>query len=168
MVKFRNPSRIRARGLSAADFAKAMAREADEFLPKLLKNIQIGIVIELHNGIVMRNPVLTGRSRHSWFLTLTAPSTRLVTAPGKVGQWYKTTGEPVSGIEKDRQVAVLRSVFYSPLGRRVYITNNQPYIQLLENGSSDKAPAGMVELTLMSVATRGIGHLTALAASAAQ
>lgn len=86
------------------------------------------ICSELFKSVVMDTPVDTGRAR---------------------GNWQITTGSPNRNIT-DRLSPGFSSVVsqelqnLGALGDTVYMTNNLPYIEGLEYGSSGQAPSGMV------------------------
>jgi hypothetical protein len=46
---------------------------------------------------------------------------------------------------------VQKQIESAPLGEAIYLANNAPYIELLEAGRSNKAPNGMVEVTIVEV-----------------
>jgi hypothetical protein len=99
------------------------------------KNVVVAKVsLDLWTEITTRTPVLTGRARANWFLTQGAPSTRVDLYPGaKPGEIAAPTPPDVSQITGDQPV---------------FIVNNLPYIQALEDGHSRKAPAGMVAVSI--------------------
>ena len=142
---------IRQLKLNASQFRKAMAREAEQLLPAYAKAFVGGVTASLYEGIAEHTPVLTGRARGSWMLSMAVPSSgRLdpnmtVKAPGT---WFQTTGEPLTAKERAQLTTVLARIKAMPLGVPVFITNNQPYIVQLEQGTSAKAPSGMVQLSL--------------------
>ena len=111
-------------------------------LPQVAKNldhvvvlVQQKVALQLLEGIVNMNPVLTGRSRGNWYVTIGAPSSE-----------YDEQGFPTSAeatVQRGR--GVVETI--TTLGT-VYITNNTPYITELEKGTSTQAPQGMVQVTL--------------------
>ncbi len=70
-------------------------------------------------------PVATGRARAGWILAEGSPST-YVPAPGQYGP------------QDPPAILVIA-------GKTYYITNNVVYIEALDKGHSDKAPAGMTD-----------------------
>ncbi|MFG0466594.1 hypothetical protein ACF8LF_18460 [Pseudomonas putida] len=83
--------------------------------------------IELFSGVIKSTPVDTGAAR---------------------GAWATTVGKPSDGVE-DRlgaDVAIAEVVANTPpgAGQETYLSNALPYIEELENGSSQQARAGMV------------------------
>jgi len=83
--------------------------------------------LELFNGVIRATPVDTGRAR---------------------GNWQTSVGAPVNGeIAREGDAAALAEVEAKTpqgAGQITYLSNNLPYIEELENGSSTQAPEGMV------------------------
>ena len=131
-------------------------------LAKVKKAINVDIYNQLNdevsgiyfNGlafVIRRTPVDTGRVRNNWFLTTREPSSKV-----RVG---KNQGGGASFTQ-------LKKIPKRVLGKRVYFTNNLPYIKTLEyggyskksktgktkNGFSIQAPNGFVrdQLKLMA------------------
>lgn len=109
------------------------------------------LAFDIFSGIVAKTPFDEGRARSGWNINYGEPDTSIppeedekktksqatVTAISKLSR-FKDDGNPYSAI---------------------YITNSLPYIEPLENGSSDQAPEGMVALTLEEVQTFLDSHL---------
>ena len=108
--------------------------------------------------IIKGTPVDEGRARNNWFLTVGNPS-------GLVGR-----GESTSGNGSD---ASLMTMPESVLNKKIYFTNNLPYIETLEYGGYPnpsngdkttggyskqltpfKSPKGWVRATLISMANK--------------
>ena len=130
-------------------------------LAKVKKAINVDIYNQLNdevsgiyfNGlafVIRRTPVDTGRVRNNWFLTTREPSSKV------------RVGESQGGSASFTQ---LKKIPKKVLGKRVYLTNNLPYIKMLEyggysqpgtkktkNGFSIQAPGGFVrdQLKLMA------------------
>ena len=85
--------------------------------------------LDLWNNVVDATPVLTGTARYSWILTAGRPST--IKPPVKQ---YSRPSEPA--VEK-----------YTYRWINWYITNNQVYVPLLNNGSipTNKAAPGWID-----------------------
>lgn len=101
-----------------------------------IETVMQKLALDIHKGVTERTPVDTGRARASWQLGLgemnaavadEVPEGQTLPPPGPVD---------VSGIDGKRVV---------------FITNNLPYAEPLENGHSQQAPAGMVSVTLIEV-----------------
>lgn len=94
------------------------------------------ISLELFSRVILRSPVDTGRFR---------------------GNWQVAIGEIPDGTldlydESERGVATINAAAAVALnvkaGDIIYLVNNLPYGPVLEGGSSDQAPQGMVALTV--------------------
>lgn len=99
--------------------------------------VQQKVAMQLLEGIVNMNPVLTGRSRGNWQVTFGSPAIGEV--GGEEGPWPSAQDAINNG------AAVVGSI--TTLGA-IYLTNNVPYITELEKGTSKQAPQGMVQVTL--------------------
>ena len=96
------------------------------------------IALELHNSIVEKTPVDTGRARASWMIQLDSPS-EAVPPPGEYGRDNGRTRE---------QQRVLKQLKDEDPYHEIWISSNLEYIEFLENGSSKQAPVGMVAVSL--------------------
>lgn len=101
---------------------------------KLIKNIAADVA----QGVVMATPVDTGTARGNWKVSSTPDTSYDNTASDKSGQ------------------GALQKIFVfisqnTKLGSVVYIQNNLPYIERLEDGYSQQAPSGMVSTTMAAV-----------------
>lgn len=111
------------------------AREADKTYAKLQQVVadtvkRIGFAV--HGELVMQNPVATGWSRANWIVSIGTPF------EGVAG-----TREDVSMIEQ--AIGQGRLLVYDLKKGDVWISNNVPYIQALNEGHSPQAPEGWVE-----------------------
>ena len=84
---------------------------------------------------ILKTPVDTGAARNSWYTNLGATNN---------GEGARGDDRGGSGSIKQMQAEVSKA----ELGGRVLLYNNLPYIERLEDGYSDQAPAGMVKTTL--------------------
>jgi hypothetical protein len=92
------------------------------------------VIIELYGSVIGDTPVDTGRAR---------------------GNWQTTVGAPKDGEIEKRTMASARAEVAANLGQlgdTVYMTNNLPYIEFLEEGSSKQAPIGMVRRNFLRIA----------------
>ena len=129
-------------------FHLEMTKWAVRNVPLIGKAVHSAVSTAMYSGITMKTPVLTGRARHNWFPTLGAPSAAAVEETAGVS----VTGEPNTAEERSRINTITRKLKALPLGAEtVFITNNQPYIQGLEDGRSPKSPpAAMVQGTIIN------------------
>lgn len=95
-------------------------------------------MIELFNRVIQKSPVDTGRFRANWNCSIGSPdlSTSQAIDPSGSGAISKATSTVVS---------------YTLNGQSVFLTNNLPYADRLENGWSKQAPNGMVRLSVMEI-----------------
>lgn len=111
-----------------ARFTAATEKASDEIVR--------GVTISLFTSIIKDTPVDTGRARGEWQATTETP------ASGENGR------EDTSGAGSISEV-----ISKTPLiaGGETLLTNNLPYIEDLEYGSSKQAPAGMVRKNLARI-----------------
>ena len=119
--------------LDLTNFARIAVPEAHGLLVKK-------IAFELFTRIVLKTPVDTGRARANWSVSIGAPSGTISAATDKAGGATISAGvQGINGAAPAQQV--------------IWLENNLPYIEALEDGSSLQAPAGMVEGSLQEVQT---------------
>ena len=82
------------------------------------------IAIDLDSAIVLSTPVDTGRARGNWFTTLNKPSSAVSERKG--------AGPAISEI-----TSTANSL---KIGDAIWMSNNLPYINRLENGWSTQSP----------------------------
>ncbi len=93
-----------------------------------------GTSIAMSRGVIEKTPVDTGRARGNWFPSFDTPSTEITSKTSKLGaESIIRTVQKVSELTTDKSF---------------FLTNNLPYIVVLENGSSTQAPNGMVAITV--------------------
>lgn len=114
-----------------AEFVKKAGARADLVARK--------VGIEVFSSVVRKTPVDSGRARANWVASVGAPSVE-ITGALDAGHY----GSEPSGASAAKAQAVLNDF---TIGPAIFITNSLPYIERLENGYSDQAPAGMVAIT---------------------
>lgn len=125
--------------LDISDFAKKCGDKANEAVGK--------ICLDLTTSIVLKTPVDTGRARANWQTSIGKPSV------GTVERTDKTGGQTINASLVDVKNAA---------GNVFWITNNLPYIGVLEfgrypsgpntiGGFSKQAPNGMVRISINEV-----------------
>jgi len=92
-------------------------------LPKNANDNVRGVYLAGLKNIVQETPADTGRARNNWFLSVGAPSNKT------------TTSESVGGGASLSQASKLPK---NVLGKKIYFTNNLPYIGVLEYGGFPK------------------------------
>lgn len=98
------------------------------------------IALEVFRRVILKTPVDTGRARGNWFTTVGGPS-------AEITNYKSPTGN--SRINDASKACHL----WQPVQGSIFLTNNLPYIGVLENGrignkGSKQAPNGMVSITL--------------------
>lgn len=123
----------------SADLSKffdKVEKKADAFLKTVAQEIAL--------RIITRNPVKTGFSRASWWASLG----NLSGHPGQP-QWEAYKGKTGgAGSISTPFAAMTLTIGQARMGDVIYLANNAKYIQALERGHSNQAPAGMVAITL--------------------
>lgn len=76
------------------------------------------------------------------------------------------TGEPLTSEETAAKMGLGDMIRRAPIGQKVWITNRLQYIGVLEDGYSQKAPAGMVEVSIDYVLGAGQTKQIGMAAAA--
>lgn len=122
---------------SLATFNSKIAAFASHIESALVVPLQKKIALEALSRTVQKTPVLTGRARGAWNVSLSGPNLQ---AGGK--------SDIGGGNTVSRGAAVIDQVdSYS----EIWIGNNVEYIIPLEYGSSQQAPRGMLRLTLQEL-----------------
>jgi len=102
------------------------------------------VALDLFNRITQKNPVDTGYSRSQWRLSEGSPDTTVDEPPARTKDRAGTFDIPVADL------AALANVTPQSI---IYVTNSVNYIQYLEEGSSQKAPNGMIRISIAEVAS---------------
>lgn len=129
MATRRENDAIHAFDADIIGLADLMGIEADHAVQK--------VALDIHTGITVRNPVLTGRSQANWQIGFGSPSRK------QVGPMAAPSLAPIF----EQQSLIPQATVNKP----TYITNNLIYVPRLEDGYSDQAPNGMVSITLVEV-----------------
>lgn len=135
----------------ALDLSKAIEKAKDQAEVAVRK-----IVIKLFSSVIEKSPVgnpdlwkvpkegyVGGRFRANWNLSFGSPD---LTTTEQI--------DPSGSAAKGRVVAKMAQYKLSDMS--IYLTNNLPYAQRLEEGWSGQAPQGMVRLSVLE-ATKGYG-----------
>ena len=117
---------------------KAFAKQMDITYVTVVKDIGL----DLFRRIVQKTPADTGRARASWTIAIARPD-RTVAGEGQHPEFQ--SGAAGAATQKANSVlASMKAGDYRP----VWISNNLPYIEALEDGHSRQAPNGMVALSI--------------------
>jgi len=93
-----------------------------------------GTSLDIFSKIILRTPVDTGRLRLNWQANLNIPK------QGELGGSDKSGGKAIGEASATASKARITD--------SIYLMNNLPYAEVIENGSSDQAPQGMVKVTV--------------------
>jgi len=128
-------------------FDRRMRFLADELGDSINKLVRKTAVV-IDQAVVFATPVDTGRARSNWRVALgIAPDG--VIAPYSPGEGLGV-GEAANA---QRAISQALSVISQRReGQDVFIANNLPYIQPLNEGSSAQAPAGFVQMSVQLAA----------------
>jgi hypothetical protein len=126
-------------------YAQALSDDAAEYQ----HNIALAVLAAVAKG----TPVDVGTARSNWQLTLgnIATGLRAAFSPYE-SRWRGGQGGSIS--ETQNQAGVVWQAASLLKGRKddqpIYITNNSPYIEVLNQGHSKQAPAGFIEAGIQS------------------
>jgi hypothetical protein len=127
-------------------FNAAIDKFGNEEVPEWHLQMSKDFTSRLFLGIFSKTPFLTGRAQNNWQVTLGAPSNASIPGP----PWPDTLQNGFTVINRMKRF------------QDSFISNNVSYIADLENGWSDKAPQGMVAVTLAEVSAQMGGYVDAL------
>lgn len=116
-------------------FNREMRNFSKKLLPHEFLLFQKKIALHALKAIVLRTPVDTGRARGNWQVAIDEVPKDILETEDKSGDAAISTGTSVINAMEKNRLSV------------VYIANSLPYIEVLENGHSQQAPQGMVDLT---------------------
>jgi hypothetical protein len=128
-------------------FNKLLLKQAKRTIEALGKDHHGAVTKYVYEKVILRTPVLTGHARHNWQVMVNKSDD--VEREGVFGGVL--TGEPITAMERAKLKDAMRVLQRQPFGQTVWIFNNVPYAQRLENGWSKKAPEGMAQITLIEV-----------------
>jgi len=104
------------------------------------------VAFAIDGQLVANTPKDTGRAQANWLPALNVPNRDKI---GKPGNRFPNA----ESLAAERILAVTRNL---KLGDRIYLSNNLPYIQRLNDGHSKQAPIGFVERAVQ-VGRRSLG-----------
>lgn len=124
---------------NARRFQIELDREFREKVEDQLLLVVQKIGMELLSRVVLKSPVDTGRFRGNWNVAIQAPDISTTDAVDKSGGPTITRGSSVITGLQEPQV--------------IWVSNNLPYAQRLEDGWSGQAPQGMVAVSVAEIET---------------
>ena len=125
------------------DLAKSMERKR-KAVEKAGSELAVDCALTAVGHLAYHTPVDTSQALSSWVTTLDAPSSAKLTPhfAGKFGSTLRASAAETLRRAKE----VLKN---KKPGQVIYITNNQPYIRKLNDGTHSKQPGGFVEAALL-------------------
>ena len=121
-------------------FQLALTQFSQNMLPEYAE-----VAMDVLRGVVLNTPVDTGRARGNWQVTTNTPAT---------GQTQVKTKNGARAIQDG--TSKINSANVAD-GTTIWITNNVPYIERLEDGWSAQKPDGILLPTLNSIRTGTFG-----------
>jgi hypothetical protein len=125
---------------SLGDLDKKMTRlsvRAEAGINRKVRRTALAIFTEL----VVQTPVDTGRARSNWLIGLGGPPD-----DGNIPAWAPGQDGNTAAANSTATIAAgTAAVSDREPGQDIYISNELPYIEQLNKGSSAQAPAGFVE-----------------------
>jgi uncharacterized protein CbrC (UPF0167 family) len=109
----------------------------DEFEQAVTRVVQ-GLTLDIVADLQEKTPVDTGWARANWI-----PNIGGQFSDSPVGQRIKGSIDVAT-----QQTAIAKIATQFRVGPPIHITNNVPYIQKLNKGTSKQAPAGYVDSTI--------------------
>lgn len=125
---------------NAKDFSLKLNKQVLDTNEKIEDAIQV-IAMDSLRGVVLKSPVDTGRFRGNWIVSVDSPN---------LTETQQTDVNGSATINKGMAAVEAFDINNS----RIYIQNNLPYGNRLENGWSKQAPNGMVALTLSEISAK--------------
>jgi hypothetical protein len=129
---------------SPAEFADSMRKLAET----IKVNVDAGFratVLAIDAAVVTSTPVDTGRARSNWRVS-TEKQSDVYDAYVKGLKGSQSGPNTQAAVDQAREAVDAAP----PDADTMYISNNLPYIQALNDGSSAQAPAGFVELAIQA------------------
>ena len=132
-------------------FISGFAKKMGEFEKSSMDKVNTAtrmIALEVFRRVILKTPVETGRARGNWQCSIGVP----IVAMNSGDDWLK--GDSDAGLKYDKsgsgaiQAAADQVMSWKPGDVAIFLTNNLPYINRLEHGYSNQAPAGMVAITI--------------------
>lgn len=117
------------------------------------------VALAVDSTVVLATPVDTGQARSNWVVDVgDAPNESDPSPPYSPGKGGSTAQANSTAAIDQGKTAIARYV--GGRGESIWIENNLDYINELNEGKSDQAPAGFVEEAVLDgVATAGAGKL---------
>lgn len=128
---------------SLLDLANSLYKKADE-IEKAASDLAIGVALTIVGDLAIKTPVDTSKALSNWQVTLDNPANNTIPPyyPGSDGSTFSASAAETLSKAK----IALRD---KKPGESIFITNNLPYINKLNEGSSKQEPAGFAERAIL-------------------
>jgi hypothetical protein len=131
------------------NFIRRIKLRADN-LPREVGKVVRLAALAIDQTIVMATPVDTGRARSNWLVSLSTPREDMIEAYAPIPKMVSTPGSRLR--ERANAQAALNQgqaqIAARQPGEAIFISNNLPYIQRLNDGYSAQAPAAFVAASI--------------------
>lgn len=134
--------------------AAVLLERAVARLPLVSNELAKQAALAIVQDLLLITPVDVGTALSNWQVSLDFPSAIVIPAfvpspRGRTinGKWQHATSIEVTRENNASTSMSLASALISSKkpGQPLFITNNLPYIRVLDSGSSDQAPAGFID-----------------------
>lgn len=122
-------------------FSRNMRRRANEIGDNATRLVR-RVALTVDAAVVLGTPVDTGRAKSNWIVQIGSAPTSVIDAyvPGESGS---TEASNIAAATAQAESVI--SGYQSGRDWEIYISNNLPYIQALNDGHSSQAPAQFIE-----------------------
>lgn len=127
---------------------RGIIRSVNKISEKVVKKITLDMTANLQQA----TPVDTGWARANWVPAIGLPYTANL-------ENVRPTSQSASGARSQQQSGIAAVGGYSLKMGKVFVSNNVPYIMILNDGSSTQAPAGFVQRAIRKAVTSDLGSL---------
>lgn len=127
------------------EFTRRIRARANQVGSNVTKTVR-RVAITADAAVVQGTPVDTGRAKSNWIVQLGSPADETI-GPYSPGEAGSTEAQNVQAALDQGEAVISR--YQSGEGVEIHITNNLPYIQRLNDGYSDQAPANFVEEAIL-------------------
>jgi hypothetical protein len=111
---------------------------------KAASDIAVKVAETIVADLAFHTPVDTSKALSNWRVSLNTPIS------GNIGPHYPGKFGSSQKLSAQETIAEARLILKVKLpGEKIYITNNLPYIQLLNDGTHSKQPGAFVERALL-------------------
>jgi hypothetical protein len=121
----------------ASRAVRVVVADLHSFTTRLVQRLALNINAEL----IEATPIDTGWARANWVPNIGSPF------EGTAGTYLLARGGLVDNSTRDSALVDIATSYR--LGPEIHQTNNVPYIELLNAGSSAQAPAGFVQAAIL-------------------